>query len=120
MSRVFFYTSCTLAKSVAPPPHLCAGKLPKASVLERQTEWRARIDRWEGERRTARQLYSGGHWSVVRSLDSALLGLQCFVISAGYGLVSIDASLAPYAATFAFGQEDSIARARGKVAFEEN
>jgi hypothetical protein len=119
-STVFFYTSCTLTKSVAPPTHLCAGELSKDSVLARQAEWCSRIDAWEGERRTARELYSGGHWNVVRDLASARPGLQCFVISAGYGLVSIDARLAPYAATFAFGHHDSVAHARGKNAPQEN
>src|SRR5215471_4317930 len=109
MSTLFFYTSCTLRKSVAPPAHLCAGELPEGSVLERQAEWCSRIDAWEGERRMARELYAGGHWSVVRGFSNARPNLRCFVISAGYGLVSIDARLAPYAATFALGHHDSVA-----------
>ena len=120
MSTLFFYTSCTLTKSVAPPVHLCARELPQGSVLERQAEWCSRIDAWEGERRMARELYAGGHWSVVRGFSSTRPSLRCFVISAGYGLVSIDARLAPYAATFAFGHHDSVARSRGKSAPEEN
>jgi hypothetical protein len=120
ISTLFFYTSCTLTKSVAPPTHLCAGNLSNGSMLARQAEWCSRVDAWEGERRTARELYSGGHWNVVRDLASARPGLQCFVISAGYGLVSIDASLAPYAATFAFGHHDSVAHALGRNAPQEN
>jgi hypothetical protein len=120
MSNIFFYTSCTLTKSLAPPGYLSAGELSKGSVLQRQTEWCTRIDGWEGERRKARDLYSGGHWSVVRRMASVRLGLQCFVISAGYGLVSIDAPLAPYAATFAFGQRDSVTLTRGKSAPKAN
>jgi hypothetical protein len=120
MGALFFYTSCTLSKSIRPPKHLCARELPQGSVLERQGEWRSRIDAWGGERRIARELYAGGHWSVVRGLVSARPSLQCFVISAGYGLVPIDAYLVPYAATFAFGHHDSIARSRGKSASEEN
>ena len=120
MSNLFFYTSCTLTKSITPPGHLSAAELPKRSVSERQTEWCTRIDSWEGERRTARDLYCGGHWSVVRGLVDLRLGLRCFAISAGYGLVSIDERLAPYAATFAFGQRDSVALAHGKNAPKEN
>lgn len=120
MDTLFFYTSCTLTKSVPPPTQLCAGGLPSGSVLERQKEWRKSIDAWEGDRRTAIELYGGGHWNVVRRLATSRPDLPCSVISAGYGLVSMDSLLVPYAATFAFGYRDSIARTCGKSGFREN
>ena len=68
------------------------------------------------------ELYCGGHWSVVRGLAEAEAGngLRSFVVSAGYGLVSSETSLAPYAATFALGQADSVAVGKGKVGPTEN
>jgi hypothetical protein len=120
MSKLFFYTSCTLTKSMVAPAHLCAGSLPHGLVSKRQKEWSSRIDGWEGDRPPARELYSGGRWSVVRGLARARPEIQCFVISAGYGLVPIDALLAPYEATFAWGQHNSVALAGGKRAAEEN
>jgi hypothetical protein len=68
----------------------------------------------------ARELYSGGHWSIVRELAASTPALRCFVISAGYGLIPIDTSLAPYAATFATGKKDSVACGAGKDAPKEN
>ena len=68
------------------------------------------------------ELYCGGHWSVVRSIAERKAGdgLRSFVVSAGYGLVSTETFLAPYAATFALGQEDSVAVEKGKAGPSEN
>ena len=77
-----------------------------------------RLDGWEGDRSTALDLYCGGHWSVMRDLVSgsqiALPPLRTYVISAGYGVISTASRIAPYAATFAVGHEDSISHARGE------
>lgn len=124
MSPVHFYTSCTLTKTAPASASLSAGTLKTQSLAERFAEWRSRVEAWKGERRTARDLYCGGQWSVVRDLATgdqpATQRLRCFVISAGYGLVSTDTPLAPYAATFALGQDDSVSLARGKLAPAEN
>jgi len=120
MSALSLYTSCTQTKSVSPEKILCAGALKGDSVFERHAVWRDRIDGWNGKRRTARDLYRGGHWSVVREIAESRRDLRCSVISAGYGLIPMDAKLAPYAATFAFGKEDSITRATGALALKEN
>jgi len=117
MTAVNFYTSCTMTKSVATPEILMAQKLRTHSVKGRFLQWRARIDSWKGERLLAHQLYSGGNWSAVRKLATAERTggheLKCYVISAGYGLVKIDSSIAPYAATFGLGHEDSVIKGRG-------
>lgn len=104
--------------------------------------WRSRVTRWwralqsgRGDDRgdklmSARRLYQGEHWSVVRELDrggplgapsGALAGeltgnvspCELWVASAGYGLVAIDARLHPYAATFATQHADSVAISAG-------
>jgi hypothetical protein len=57
-------------------------------------------------------LYAGEHWQVVCGLEptaaAAGLAANLWVCSAGYGLVSADAPLRPYAATFATGHADSV------------
>ena len=122
MSAICFYTSCTLTKSLPVATSLSAASLTRNSVKRRTEQWHARIDAWKGTRRTARELYCGGHWSVVRKLAEShgADGLESFVISAGYGLVSIETELAPYAATFTLGQADSVAIGNGKVGPTEN
>jgi hypothetical protein len=57
-------------------------------------------------------LYAGEHWQVVRGLEPAAaavsLDASLWVCSAGYGLVSADAPLRSYGATFAAGHADSV------------
>ena len=124
MSAVHFYTSCTQTKSAPVPPSLSAQALRNAPVAHRFADWRLRLDTWTGERRTVLDLYSGGHWSVVRNLATGKsIGtprLNIYAISAGYGIISIESLIAPYAATFAAGHSDSVSCARGKLAPSEN
>ena len=106
-----------MTKSVSPPRELTAHKLSGQTVNGRFLQWKKRLDSWRGDRLVAHELYSGGNWSVVRNLIETSLerrgAFKCSVISAGYGLVEIDASLAPYAATFGLGLADSVIKARG-------
>jgi hypothetical protein len=61
----------------------------------------------------AADLYAGDHWSVVRTLPSiaraAGFGADLAIVSAGYGLVTERTLLHGYSATFARGNEDSVA-----------
>lgn len=120
MKALVFYTSCTLTKSLPIPKTLSVETLSQRTIAARSRAWCSRIEAWKGEHRPARDLYCGGHWTIVRALASSLSNFTPFVISAGYGLIGMDTSLAPYAATFAFGQHDSIARCAGNVAVQEN
>jgi hypothetical protein len=59
----------------------------------------------------ASDLYSGDHWSIVRSITAGSPGgqsVRVWVCSAGYGLITPDSPLAPYEATFTPGQPDSV------------
>ena len=86
---------------------------------DRVTRWWRALQRGKrDELHSARQLYQGEHWSIVRDLDRGDLmrmrhPCELWVASAGYGLVSIDAKLHPYAATFATRHEDSVAVTAG-------
>lgn len=86
---------------------------------ERVRRWWRTLQRGpRDERLSARHLYQGEHWSIVRDLDrttSLTTRVRCelWIASAGYGLVSINAPLFPYAATFATRHADSVAVTRG-------
>jgi len=111
-----------MTKSLPAAASLSVASLSRKSGERRAAQWRSRIDDWKGERRKALELYCGGHWSVMRDIveSEASSGLLSFVVSAGYGLISTETPLAPYAATFALGQADSVAIQKGKAGPTEN
>lgn len=77
----------------------------------RFSDWSERLRSENLERKKASELYCGNYWSVIREIaanEKLPSRLRIWVISAGHGLVSIDESLAPYAATFSSGDDDSV------------
>lgn len=77
--------------------------------------WTRRIaDERVGRVTKARVLYSGVAWAASRDAAVALASVSdeasTWVLSAGYGLVSDEDELVPYAATFSPGKADSVAR----------
>ncbi|WP_433144090.1 hypothetical protein ACQPZ8_49795 [Actinomadura nitritigenes] len=75
----------------------------------RYTEWVKRLS-FGSPRVPASQMYAGEHWQVAKTLaETAGPGASLWVCSAGYGLISAEAPIEAYAATFAVGQEDSVA-----------
>src|SRR5262249_50937168 len=61
---------------------------------------------------TARDLYAGEHWRIIRSLpdlSSSTENVRLWVCSAGYGLIPVDAQIRPYSATFSTRFLDSVA-----------
>ena len=66
------------------------------------------------EHKAAVDIYKGDMWSTVKRFDSAAkkneLQIKLWVCSAGYGLISDQAQIAGYKATFARSQDDSVAR----------
>jgi hypothetical protein len=79
-----------------------------------------RVDRWReardasGDRIAARRLYAGDHWLAARSaidlMRTAGTRGRMWIASAGWGLVAEDEPIAPYSATFASREPDSIWR----------
>lgn len=103
--------TCTQAKRVDPAVHAATGALDLSLPVEaRVQQWAEALVASEVPAVTARDLYSGDHWSVARSLHdpSGQRAARVWVASAGYGLVGIDAPLIPYAATFRTGECDSV------------
>src|SRR5438067_13612619 len=119
-----FYTSCTMTKSALVPNLLRTQNLPQRALSRRCAAWRSRLEAWNGERRKAIDLYCGGRWSVVRRIANGNHGrlkeIDCWVVSAGYGLIRARTSIAPYSATFSPGDADSVSRARGQLVPTEN
>ncbi len=108
---VHLVASCTERKRAAVRDDLCLGSLggePTASA------WLARLASVEVPRVRARDLYGGEHWQLVLDLEQQLRAqhddVRLWVASAGYGLVSADADLRPYSATFTPNTPDSVAQ----------
>jgi hypothetical protein len=63
-----------------------------ASIQERGEVWLNRLRSCNAQQLKAEQLYSGDHWSVVRSLAAVAhasgLRAKIWISSAGYGLIS--------------------------------
>ena len=80
--------------------------------------WVDRLSPRPDEAVRALDLYAGDHWTVVRSCLRDCDGRQVagWVYSAGYGLVSADAPLIPYSATFSSGHPDCVVRGLSGVA----
>ncbi|MDY3551370.1 hypothetical protein R5W24_000446 [Gemmata sp. JC717] len=83
-----------------------------ATVEDRVEAWLKQLRAERSHLIEAGLLYSGDHWSVVRTIldmKDAARPVRVWVCSAGYGLVTPSSLLAPYDATFAPGQPDSVA-----------
>jgi hypothetical protein len=104
--------SCAQTKSVGASKELHLGAVPAGLANVRAAEWACLRDRADAETLAARDLYSGTYWATVRRLSSGAADrgyqVQLWVASAGYGLVSADALLKSYSATFAAGNKDSV------------
>jgi hypothetical protein len=98
--------SCSDRKSVGPVPELRVSSLPNGTLDFRLSTW---IDRLSHARpqTLARLLYQGEHWTVGRALLERR-GVSVWIASAGYGLISAEAPIASYQATFAGGQPESV------------
>lgn len=111
--------TCTQRKTLVAPAELQVGSLQGESTAARAVEWRSRLGAYDGEHREARSLYAGDSWKVSRELEQVAQNVCVWVCSAGYGLVPLEAELAPYAATFAPGQADSIASVGGQGGWQQ-
>jgi hypothetical protein len=106
--------TCTKRKSVAVPDGLKFRRVRKAAIATKVALWQERLEAVRAETMSVRDLYSGDHWSIARTMEntSSFRGanVRLWVASAGYGLVSLDNCLKPYSATFSGEHPDSIAK----------
>lgn len=109
--KLVIVASCTMRKTREVPSVLRLRRYARAK--NRLTDWRVALDTCEVEPTAAERLYAGGFWSVVKELPVVArergISTTFFVASAGYGLVTTDADLKPYSATFAAGADSVIA-----------
>ena len=111
---VHVVVSCTQAKRGETRPEHRIRSLPPGPTRNRFEEWTRVVGKNGLPRIPVHDLYVGDHWSVARSMVSTgglfPTDVSVWVASAGYGLVSPDALLVPYQATFSTGHDDSVAR----------
>ena len=110
--------TCTDKKTLREPSALAVRSLPKGPPSVREKEWIRRLRNAPGETIAVRRLYLGNAWSITKSLEpeSANVGvdLTLWVASAGYGILSMDAKVHPYAATFSHGSDSIGGEEAGK------
>lgn len=97
---VHVLVTCTNRKSLSVPPALHLDSVPGRTPIQRSREWiRRLICLADVSMVAADRLYVGEHWKVSRSLATGHR-TKLWVCSAGYGLISAEACVRPYAATF--------------------
>ena len=78
----------------------------------RAMEWIDSLGHDCSSRLSPLELYAGDHWSIGKKLPAVASGRgwtpSLWIASAGYGLVSPEARLRPYSATFTLGKPDSV------------
>jgi hypothetical protein len=123
--RLVIVASCTLRKKGDIPPALRFRCYARSRDGVRPIDaWRKALQTHDVNTVAAARLYAGPFWSVVSELPTIArergISASLFVASAGYGLVSANAELKPYSATFSPGSDSVVAdlfdrdsRARG-------
>ena len=117
--QVNIIVTCTKRKSVAVPDRLKFRTVRKGPGKARFGQWRDRLKSTNVETVAVRDLYSGDHWKVARSMEQVNgdhnSSRRLWVASAGYGLVSLDDRIKPYSATFSASHPDSVTGKAGGV-----
>lgn len=112
--RIHVVVTCTQSKRKEPAEGLRFRVLSnETDVSKRCYAWTRRLTEHPSATVPARDLYKGGHWSVALDMERA--GIEVWVASAGYGLLSLEDAIKPYAATFTAGHADSVCRGRAQA-----
>lgn len=110
--RLHIVVTCANRKRVAVPAALHLRHTPGTRANRRAVRWIERIAATSTDAVPAHDLYAGEHWEIARSLPAAAKGFvhpMLWVASAGWGLISADATIRPYSATFSLRHLDSVA-----------
>lgn len=111
MKPINVVVTCTKQKTLEADPSLQLRHIPSATIDSRVSRWKKRADHWHGTTVTARSLYAGDHWTVAREIEELRpnnTAINVWVISAGFGLVSLDAPIPAYSATFSTRHPDTV------------
>tara|TARA_Y100000590_G_scaffold77143_1_gene85403 strand:+ start:283 stop:1278 length:996 start_codon:yes stop_codon:yes gene_type:complete len=118
MSRVInVVVTCTDSKTLT-NELLQLRNYTSSDLITRFQAWKkalnSAIDDNSIEHKAAVDVYKGSIWSTVKRFDSVAkenkLQIKLWICSAGYGLISDQAKISGYKATFARSQDDSVAR----------
>jgi len=107
--------TCAARKTKPASAQTRVKNLKSSTLNERFTEWSMQINRNNQNPVKAIDLYRGNSWSIIRKLQQHPKHgkmLRLWVVSAGYGLISAETLVAPYAATFVDGHADSVRPSR--------
>ncbi len=114
MEAIHIMTTCTNRKKLPVSRQLRLSNVQGRDIPARAQQWIRRLETTSQPRRAARDLYAGELWAGALQLAprAASQGLapKEWVLSAGYGLISPDALLLPYGATFSPNSDDSVGR----------
>jgi hypothetical protein len=110
MAIVNVVVTCTKRKTRPAPSQLRLRSVKAKSIDDRVTDWILRLKKIKTSTVTASSLYSGDQWQIAHSLPDAVTAgtVRLWVCSAGYGLISAEASIKPYSATFSASHPDSV------------
>jgi hypothetical protein len=116
---IHILAACTDRKRLIVPNRLRLRTVPDGDSTSRAKSWWERLEEEHGQTIRAEELYAGDHWAAVRRLPLTArqqgLSTKTWVISAGYGLVPVNACIRPYSATFSGSHPDSVTNRLTKV-----
>ena len=112
MDQINVIVTCTKRKKANPVSNLHVRNFKRFNIETAFARWTREIIKTDVESFSARQLYSGDHWSIIRSLADASTcrnqKVNIWVCSAGYGIISLNTLIKPYSATFSSSHPDSV------------
>lgn len=102
-------TSCTDRKRVQVMVEARMRAVGAKDLKARIDEWLEIVTNSSLPKHSVRSLYGGEHWTAFLSLLRLGKGsIAGWVVSAGFGLLAVDAEAPGYSATFSKGQPDSV------------
>lgn len=111
--RIGLLASCTRKKASAENSAVRLRDVAAGPLSNRFAAWSDRLARAESNV-PAGQLYAGPYWQAVWRLRAAIASNSdapaLHVCSCGYGLISSEAEVRPYEATFTVGHPDAVSR----------
>jgi hypothetical protein len=119
---VHVVVTCSKRKKAAAGPPVRLSNVKGRSVEDRALRWIDGLMSRDTGGIPARDLYVGEQWSVIRAMERNPPSgdvAHFWVMSAGYGMVPLDACLHPYTATFTRDHSESIFDARWKLPWDQ-
>ena len=107
-------STCTLTKRHQPSPDTSIKKWHNVNWENALEQWLEAVQKEDNYRCKVTDLYQGGHWTqtkaCIQQAKEVGFNPKLWVLSAGWGFVSGDQMVSPYASTFSSVGDDSIHR----------